>query len=648
VNDSALDRSGDLGGLLLRPVDWFIPDRDALDEDEVRRRRLLVAFSGVVCAFGIFFGYETQRTGGSGIGVWSLYGGAFVGLINVFALRTTLARFTPPVLVLVMLTVMTVLPFTSQERLWNSALWWDIPIPLVAAFLLSSRAAAACALFIIVKLVLLFDGKADPHLGEDAAYFRALAAGTVVFTVTVLAWLYERAREASQRKLQRALSDVRKANDEMTRLATELERARDFAEQDNANKTSFLGTMRKTARNQGSALDETSAAMAQMAATFRMVGDSVETLANAAAESGSAARDIHQQAESNSEKVRQMVAAVEEAATSLQAMSFSVQEVAQNVEGLSAVADQTASAMSEMQASIAHVERNARATEKLADDVIGDAEQGASSVERTREGIVNILATSHRASDTIHSLSARVQGIDKILEVIDEVADQTQLLSLNAAIIASQAGHHGKGFGVVASEIKKLAERTASSTKDIAQVVESVREEAARAVEAIATGEAAVADGLGRSQEAERALAEIVSSAQSTTQMIRGITTATVEQSRGAEEVASAMDRLAAAVAQIAAATSEQARGADALIESTSQLQSLALAVDGAGRDQREGGRRIESAVEQVNRMVQQLQVAQSEQTRGSEQVLQAIETIHQDQLSQIESIEHLDASRVE
>lgn len=645
VDAAEPDGLSGLGSLLLRPVDSMIPGAARLAPEELSRRRLLVSFSGLISLFGYFFAWEAHGSGDDIVSPLALVIGASIGVANIFTLRTRFAPLAKWILVGVMLGVMTILPFSGSEGLWNSSLWWDLPIPLVAAFLISTRVALVTTAIIIVEIMVLFARTEAPHLGSDASMFRAMASISAVGTITVLAWIHERAREAGELRVRTALAEQRKANDRLRATTNELEHARRAAETDSARKTDFLSRMRMTAGGQGAALDETSAAMAQMAATFRSVAQSIETLAGAADDSGSAATQIHAQAEEAVTKVGAMVSAVELAAKSLQAMSFSVQEVAANVDDLSSVAEETSTSMSEMSASIVQVEQNARATEALAESVIADAEQGAAAVLHTRAGMENILDSSRAMGETIGSLSRRVQDIDRILEVIDEIAGQTRLLSLNAAIIASQAGKHGRGFGVVAGEIKQLAERTGASTQEIAALIAGVQDEASRAVQAMAQGEVAVTDGLERSADAERALAEIVDRAHGTTRMVKSISLATQEQTRASSEVATAMGRLAVSVTEIAAATTEQSRGADSLLTSTDYLQQLAGEVDVSSREQRDGSRRIEHSVEQVNQMVQKLQDAQAEQTRGTELVLDSVEAIHKGQLEQIASIEQLDAS---
>jgi len=330
------------------------------------------------------------------------------------------------------------------------------------------------------------------------------------------------------------------------------------------------------ASSQGDSLEETSVAMAEMAATVRSIASSVENLANSAEESGSSILEMSAINDEVAENIHELAGSVEETAASVEEMIYSIKEVAKNVEDLSLAAEQTSTSMNEMEASISHVERNATATAKLSEDVIRDAERGADAVRRTLTGIEDIRTSSHTVGDVIRQLGTRISAIDNILAVIDDVAEQTNLLALNAAIIAAQSGEHGRGFAVVADEIKDLAERTGASTTEIAELIRAVQQESDNALVAIQQGERSVDAGVQLSQAAEAALAEIVNSASKSTEMIKSIAIATVEQSKGSRVVADAVDRIARTVQQVAAATAEQARGSEQIMKTAEHMKTIA------------------------------------------------------------------------
>lgn len=401
-----------------------------------------------------------------------------------------------------------------------------------------------------------------------------------------------------------------------------------------------LADAQRHAHNQGTSLDDTSAAMAEMAATVRTIASSVDSLASSAEESGSSILEMSAINDEMAENIQELASAIEETAASIEQMIYSIKEVAKNIEDLALAAEQTSTSMNEMEASINHVEENATATARLSEDVIRDAERGADAVKRTLFGIDEIKQSSRTAGEVIRQLGERIAAIGNILNVIDDVAEQTNLLALNAAIIAAQAGEHGRGFAVVADEIKDLAERTGASTKEIAELIRSVQEESRNAVNAISRGERSVEAGVTLSQAAEGALTEIVSSAGKATEMVKAIAMATVEQSKGSKVVADAVDRIARTVQQVAAATAEQARGSEQIMRSTERMKTLSTHVELSSQEQSKGSKQIAGSIEHISEMVRQLHQAQTEQARGSEQLLAAVEQLRSSQFRQIELLE--------
>ena len=264
--------------------------------------------------------------------------------------------------------------------------------------------------------------------------------------------------------------------------------------------------------------------------------------------------------------MRETVASIEE-------MAYSIKEVAKNVDALSLTAEETSSTMNEMDVSIDQVQSNANETARLSEEVAQDAERGAEAILKTIGEIYRIKESSQEAVSVISNLGSRIDAIGQILNVIDDVAEQTNLLALNAAIIAAQAGEHGKGFAVVADEIKDLAERAGASTKEIADLIKTIQSESKNAIAAVERGAQNVDRGVEVSNEAERALKKILESSQKSTNMVRAIARATVEQAKGSKQVTDAIGRIAETVQQIAAATAQQARGSELIMKSGEKMR---------------------------------------------------------------------------
>jgi methyl-accepting chemotaxis protein len=298
-----------------------------------------------------------------------------------------------------------------------------------------------------------------------------------------------------------------------------------------------------------------------------------------------------------------------------------------------------------MDVSISQVETNANETAKLSEQAMKDAEQGTEALSRTLAGIGRIKDSSKEAADVIDSLGKKIGTIGNILNVIDEVAEQTNLLALNAAILAAQSGEHGKGFAVVADEIKDLAERTGASTKEIAELIRSVQEESANAVTAMDRGVKNVEEGVRLGQEAETALKKIQASSVKSTQMVKAIARATIEQARGSKQVTMAINRIAETVQQIATATAEQARGSEQIMKSAEKMKVITKHVERSSQEQARGSKQITRSIEAISEMVKHLNRAQKDQALGSEQVMRAVEQIKQVAEAQTYSVRDLEAS---
>jgi methyl-accepting chemotaxis protein len=242
----------------------------------------------------------------------------------------------------------------------------------------------------------------------------------------------------------------------------------------------------------------------------------------------------------------------------------------------------------------------------------------------------------------ISNLGSRIDAIGQILNVIDEVAEQTNLLALNAAIIAAQAGEHGKGFAVVAEQIKDLAERSGASTKEIADLIKTIQSESRNAIQAVERGAQNVDRGVQVSNEAERALKKILESSEKSTDMVRAIARATVEQAKGSKQVTDSIGRIAETVQQIAAATAEQARGSELIMTTGERMRGISQQVERSSQEQARGGRQVSQAIESIRAMAERLTTMHQEKGREAQNALRVTERIAAQAKEQREQLRQL------
>jgi twitching motility protein PilJ len=228
----------------------------------------------------------------------------------------------------------------------------------------------------------------------------------------------------------------------------------------------------------------------------------------------------------------------------------------------------TSSAVEELTVSMKQVSNNAEASAEAARRALDAAEQGNRAVRDTLEGMQRIRASVQATAKKIKSLGDRSLEISEIINVINDITEQTNLLALNAAIEAARAGEAGRGFAVVADEVRKLAEHSRSATKDIAALIKAIQAETNEAVVVMEDGTKEVEGGAQLADQAGRALDAISSVVRQSAELVQEISLASKQQVRGTEGVAHAMQIISGITRQ----TSQGTRGTVATV---SQLVKL-------------------------------------------------------------------------
>ena len=319
---------------------------------------------------------------------------------------------------------------------------------------------------------------------------------------------------------------------------------------------------------------------------------------------------------------------VDEIAASMTEMARSVEEVATHSDSLSSFAIENASAMVEMDATTGQIAENIKETETLSQQVARVAQEGGKTVKDTVVGLQKIQAAVEGTVKAIESLGSRSQEIGKILKVIRDIADQTNLLSLNAAIIAAQAGEHGKGFAVVAEEIRELAERTAASTAEVGEIVNAIQKEAGQAVHVTREGMERVQDGMALGQASEESLARIGEAIGLAATSISHIVRAAAEQSKSSRQVTEAIEEMTKRVERISVATREQANTSQMISKKTMTMKDLTQAVEQAAKDESVGSDTIGQGMEKVRTSVETTHQALLGMSKASEKMVEAVQVI--------------------
>ena len=351
-------------------------------------------------------------------------------------------------------------------------------------------------------------------------------------------------------------------------------------------------------------IDEMYQTIDALNAGVRKITGNVEDLSAASEETSSSMMEMVASMEEVTRHTDTLWRAVEETASSTHEMVSSINEVDQNVDYLATFVTDTSSSMVQMSASIAQVESTAARSYDLSSGVAKAAESGMDAVRQTIEGMEEIRGAVSDSNQIVSRLGDRSAAISKIVNLIDDIAEQTNLLALNAAILAAQAGEHGRGFTVVATEIRQLSERTAASTREIAGLIRSVQGEVANALGAMSQGTRLVERGVSLSHDAGRALENILESASNASSMAKEIAAATREQAEGSEAVTKSVARLQELVGQINSATRQQAQGSNHILRAVESMREVTEYVRQAMSEQKTGSGMISSA---TNRMIEMI-----------------------------------------
>ncbi|MCU7504600.1 MAG: HAMP domain-containing protein [Ignavibacteria bacterium] len=287
-----------------------------------------------------------------------------------------------------------------------------------------------------------------------------------------------------------------------------------------------------------------------------------------------------------SEAVQATASAANEISSSSEEMAAGSSEQSQHTTEVAGAVEQMTKTILESTENVSRAAENSRLASS-------SAREGSLKVEDTKKGMLEIVKATKLTGDKINSLTKKTDQIGEITQVIDDIADQTNLLALNAAIEAARAGEQGRGFAVVADEVRKLAERTTKATKEIAETIKAIQHEATEADTSMNEASRAVEEGMKLTEAVAQSLLQILKENQNVSDIVTQVAAASEEQSGAAEEISKNIEGISSVTQQSAAGTEQIARAAEDLNRLTVNLQELVsrfhLGGGGEGRSLAQG-----------------------------------------------------------
>ncbi len=342
----------------------------------------------------------------------------------------------------------------------------------------------------------------------------------------------------------------------------------------------------------------------------------IKSLRQATSSTMSATADISSGAGVIQESVNSTLSAAGE-------ISVSIDQVSNNLKSLNEFMESSIASMTEIQYTVSAVEENSVRSHTMSETVKERAAHGVATVNQVLDGMRGIVAAVEQAEEVIDNLSTRGEEVGTITSVVTELTRKTSLLALNAAIIAAQAGEHGRSFAVVADEVRTLAQEAAASTDQINQIIDEIQKHTRVTVDHIRCTHQLVDEGMTQGEEMAEVLGQILASSQQAMEMAHDIRKSTQEISQSVIGVSNSIEELGEMSAQVSRASREEASGAKSIVAAVEEVRAMTDDMVAATSRQVENNRQIETSVTRVSDMAQRIFDEMDDRRTGSAQVIE-------------------------
>lgn len=276
------------------------------------------------------------------------------------------------------------------------------------------------------------------------------------------------------------------------------------------------------------------------------------------------------------QEANQVSSAVEGATASIQQISASIQQIVGGTQGQAYQLNETLQITRDLSAAVQQIAANSQNAYNSSENAAHLAAKGAAEVEKAVHKMNKISETVTGSAQVVKTLNERSEQIGEIVNLITSIADQTNLLALNAAIEAARAGEHGRGFAVVADEVRKLAEGSGKAAQQIGDLIKEIQTETSMAVNSMVVGSKEVEEGVVIAGQAQIALREIVDTVEKSVRMVEEISHAAQQQSDGITQVVQSIDKVSNIAHQVSVATQQVSASAQQQMNTNEQVNANA------------------------------------------------------------------------
>jgi len=340
-----------------------------------------------------------------------------------------------------------------------------------------------------------------------------------------------------------------------------------------------------------------------------------EQLATAANQAGEASQQVASTSQQMARSAQDQSSSAQESSTGVAQLSQVVTQIASGAQEQASGVQKAVKAIGEVSTASEQVAGNAAAASEGSQSAAEAARNGADLAKQTVQGMEKIRNTVDVASERLTELGARSAEIGKIVAVIDDIAAQTNLLALNAAIEAARAGEQGRGFAVVSDEVRKLAERTATATKEIADLITNVQKGVEQAVKAMEEGQGEVQSGYKLAGEAGDALDTILQAAANVNEQIGQI-------SAKAQQVSASTSELVQVIDSVGSVTEQNTASTEQMSASATQVSKSIESVAGVAEENSAATQQVSASAEEMSAQVEEI-IASSDSLKKMAEELQ-------------------------